>query len=116
MLYLSGTYGIGRELSFGPGVTVMAEPDARFRSVNGNPSGITFTRGGYAYKQVLPHLEGFSGFCARLLGGDLAAMQFQTLTRCGDGIRLELRIGNDEQACLDNTIWFDKIVDSTVGE
>ena len=32
MLYLAGNYGIGSELTFTPGTTIMAEPGARFVS------------------------------------------------------------------------------------
>lgn len=46
MLYLRGvTYGVGKELRWAPGAVVVAEDDARFKSVNGNPRGVTFTTG-----------------------------------------------------------------------
>ena len=40
----------------------------------------------------------------------------QTLSGCGDAIRLEAQPGTDINAVLDNTIWFDTITDSRVGE
>jgi len=47
MLYLVGTYGVGRTtaLNFAPGVVVMAEDSAKFVAVGGNTRGITFTAG-----------------------------------------------------------------------
>lgn len=41
----------------------------------------------------------------------------QTLAYCGEAIRLE-SVANtgDAASALDNTIWFDKIIDSVVGE
>lgn len=38
---------------------------------------MTFGKGGFPHKQVLPHFQGFSGFCFRLLGSDLGAFQLQ---------------------------------------
>ena len=40
----------------------------------------------------------------------------QTLAGCGDAIRLEAQPGSDVNAVLDNTVWFDTITDSRVGE
>ncbi len=44
----------------------------------------------------------------------------QTLSACGDAIRLELATGpqpgSDASTVLDNTIWFSNITDSQVGE
>lgn len=39
----------------------------------------------------------------------------QTLTSCGDAIRLEITPGDDVSTCLDNTIWFDTIRNSRIG-
>ncbi|PRW56862.1 Glucan 1,3-beta-glucosidase isoform A [Chlorella sorokiniana] len=119
MLYLQGVYGLGSEVVFGPGASVVATPKARFISVGGNPSGVTLSRGGFPFQMVLPHLSGFAGFCLRLLGADLASLHLQTLSGCGDAIRLELAVGpegsSDASTVLDNTIWFGNITDSQIG-
>ncbi|KAI7839281.1 hypothetical protein COHA_006979 [Chlorella ohadii] len=107
MLYLQGSYGLGSEVVFGPA------------TMRGNPSGVTLSPGGFPFKMVLPHLSGFAGFCVRLLGADLASLHLQTLSACGDAIRLELATGpqpgSDASTVLDNTIWFSNITDSQVG-
>lgn len=121
MLYLTASYGIGTELRFTNQATVMSEPSARFVSVRGNARGVTFNKGGFAYKTVMPHMSGFSDFCFRLAGSDLGAFQLQTLANCGDAIRLEAKpeppgIQNaDENTVLDNTVWFDTITNSRIG-
>eukprot|EP00887_Chlorella_sp_A99_P001982 scaffold18.g1982.t1 len=115
MLYLTGTYGIGSEIQFPAKATIMSEPTARFKSVGGNGRGVTFITGGYAYKNVLPHLEGFSSFCMRMVGSDLGAFQLQTLTSCGDAIRFETVLQGDKGTVLDNTVWFDKITNARNG-
>ena len=45
-------------------------------------------------------------------------MLLQTISNCGDGIRMEFQTtGSDDlKAALDNTVWFDKIVNSRIGE
>lgn len=55
---------------------------------------------------------------AGLARGDiiLAAPSPQTLSNCGDAIRFEAQPGGDINACLDNTLWFDKIVNSRIGK
>ncbi len=52
-----------------------------------------------------------------------AAHTVQTLTNCGDAIRLEMvyiesQDGaiQDRRACLDNTVWFDRITNARYGE
>lgn len=119
MLYLTVTYGIGKELTFTNGATVMSEPSARFVAVQGNPRGLTFIKGGFAFKNVLPHLSGFGDFCIRFFGSDLGSFQLQTLANCGDAIRLEAQPDSssspDWNTVLDNTVWFDTITNSRFG-
>ncbi|GAB4817139.1 hypothetical protein N2152v2_004185 [Parachlorella kessleri] len=114
-LYLKGTYGIGpaTQLQFAPGGLIMAEDTAKFVSVGGQSRGITFTTGNSGPKSVLPHLAGFSDFCVRLLGVSLGAFQLKTLTNCGDAVRIESP--GPGVHCLDNTVWFDQIINSRVG-
>ena len=38
---------------------------------------------GFAYKNVAPHVSGFSEFCIRLLGSDLAALQLHVRSAAG---------------------------------
>ncbi|GAB4813479.1 hypothetical protein N2152v2_000525 [Parachlorella kessleri] len=114
MLYLVGTYGVGRAtaLNFAPGVVIMAEDTAKFVAVGGNSRGITFTAGNAGVKSVIPHLVGFSDFCLQMQAVSLGAYQLKTLTNCGDAIRF-ISPGPG-QHCLDNTVWFNKIVNSRV--
>ena len=94
-------------------------PPPRCAAVKGNARGLTFTAGGFAFKNILPHFSGFSDFCLRLHGSDLASMQLQTLANCGDAIRLEATAeataGKDYNSVLDNTLWFDTITNSRNG-
>ncbi|GAB4816775.1 hypothetical protein N2152v2_003821 [Parachlorella kessleri] len=117
MLYLRGSYGIGpaRQLLFAPGVAIMAEDSARFVAIGGNTRGIRFTTGNMGVRAVLPHLDGFRDYCAELEGLSVAALHFRvrvTLANCGDAIRFRHPGSNQ---VLDNTVWFDKIVNSQVG-
>lgn len=112
MLHLLGTYGIKRAIMLAPGGTIMSESDATFVAVHGNTQGISISPGSIAYKMVLPHLRGFSDFCLRLYGVDLAMLQLQTLTDCGDAIRFVAWPGGDGGTVLDNTVWFDTILNA----
>ncbi len=44
-----------------------------------------------------------------------SSSQTQTLSNCGDAIRLTVTPGSDINNCLDNTIWFTSITNSLVG-
>lgn len=92
----------------------MSEPQATFVSVGGNSRGIRVISGGYAYKNVMPNLQGFSDVCFRIQGSDLGAFQLQNLINCGDGIRFETSNDNNGgyNNILDTTVWFNTIQNS----
>lgn len=56
--------------------------------MKGNTRGVTFPKGGYTFKNVLPHLSGFSDFCFRLYGADLGSFQLKV---CAAGAQKQTR-------------------------
>jgi hypothetical protein len=38
---------------------------------------VTFPKGGYSFKNVLPHFSNFADWCVRLLGADLGSFQLK---------------------------------------
>ena len=111
MLYLKGTYGLGAAVRFTNQATIMAEPTSKFISVGGNSRGVVFSSGVFAHKNILPNLEGFGDYCVKLYGSDMSALQLYDLKNCGDGIVIGATPSTpDQNHALDNTIWFNTII------